>query len=90
MRGGERLATDKRQSWVYGAKMCSLYAALLSSNGEGEDAEGGLLSKRSEECRVPGCEFVARICRGPTLCGANLISWRLLCHPEFRAVQIEP
>ena len=43
MRNGERLATDKRQSSVNGAEMCSLYAAPVSSNGEGEDAEGGIL-----------------------------------------------
>ena len=61
MRGGEGLATDKRQSWVYGAEMCSLYAALLSSNGEGEDAEGGLSSKRSEAYRDQGLEFVYRM-----------------------------
>jgi hypothetical protein len=40
---GERLATDKRQSSIYGAEKCSLHAAPLLSHGEGEDAEGGLL-----------------------------------------------
>jgi hypothetical protein len=43
MSGGERLATDKRQSSVNGAEKCSLYAAPLLGSGEGEDAEGGLL-----------------------------------------------
>jgi hypothetical protein len=41
---GERLATEKGQSSVYGAEKRSLHAAPLPiCIGEGEDAEGGLL-----------------------------------------------
>jgi hypothetical protein len=45
MRGGERLAPDIGQSSVNGAAMRSLYAAPLPCEGEGEDAEGGLLPR---------------------------------------------
>jgi hypothetical protein len=45
MRGGERLAPDIGQSSVCGAAMRSLHAAPLPCEGEGEDAEGGLLPR---------------------------------------------
>ena len=53
MRGGERLAPEIGQSSVYGAAMRSLHAAPLPCEGEGEDAEGGVLpsEKHSHLCR---------------------------------------
>src|SRR5207248_2090519 len=47
MRGGERLAPDIGQSSVCGAAMRSLHAAPLPCEGEGEDAEGGVLAQEN-------------------------------------------
>ena len=54
---------DKRQSSVNGAGKCSLHAAPLLRKGEGEDAEGGLLSEAgasAQESEVKKAKKVKR------------------------------
>ena len=57
---GERLATDKRQSSVNGAEKRSLHTAPLLINGEGEEAEGGLLPRgyTQDEPAMAGCYWL--------------------------------